>query len=426
MTTLPGLGRTICVAAALSGAATHACAGSLSSSGDGSGTDNPALLDPGFSCANCLSSPPSLPDDLPFDIDWGLTLRGAYVAGSLGNRYETSATPMVTLVHTGLRSSLSLSAGAEIARSSIEPWRLAAMRVGIAAGYRLDTITAIAASANLSLSRASVSDPGNDAGTILAPAILAGDASVSVTRDIGWFEVTPRALVSRTLYGPTTLAGPLVVDNTWQSNVASGAGVRVAARVTPVLGVFADGEVRHQIHDAPSPTLLVPLNHTEYTIKAGVFADVGDLFEGEASVGYGLVRYTSGLPAFSGLLYDASLTYRPDETVTLAASFGTALSPPGSGGGTGRIAYTAGADARYEVNPWLAVRASLDWSQTTLVGTGTTERGYGAGVGLDYSVTDQTTVTADYSYSYALVPPGAPTSDHRVTLGLSVSDEPAR
>ncbi len=389
--------------------------------GDGSSTNNPDLLRGGIDCENCAAAP--LREDVhpPFDIDWSLALRGSFVEGTSGTRYEASVAPSVAFTTSGPRTSLSVTADGEVVRSNIEPWRIAALRVGAAAGYELDSVTVATLAASLALTQDAPDSPGNAANVLESPRVLSGEIEAAVARDFGIAAIIPRVFASRALYGETTVAGPAIEDNTWQSNTVGGAGLRVGKAVSPVFGVFADGDVRYQGFDAPNPSLLVPLDNVEYAVRGGVTAR-GPLFDAEASLGYGELHYVYGLPPLSAVLYNARATVRPDETVTLSALFSTELSPPGTGGGQGRIGYTARLDAGYVVNPWLALRASADWTRAERVGTTEIETSYGFGVGADYAVSDRAVVSADYAYGHGENPPSAARDSHRVTLGVTFTD----
>src|SRR5690606_26909765 len=62
--------------------------------GDGSGTNNADLLrDPTTGCENCTIAPPAEWNAPPFDLDWSLALRGAYVHTPGGDYIEGVAAP---------------------------------------------------------------------------------------------------------------------------------------------------------------------------------------------------------------------------------------------------------------------------------------------------------------------------------------------
>jgi hypothetical protein len=253
--------------------------------------------------------------------------------------------------------------------------------------------------------------------------VQAADGEIRADREFGAFVVGGRVNFSRTSYGPTTMVGPVMVDNTHQSNWTAGTGLRVGYRVTPILTAFVDGSAGYQLYDAPSPDFLVKLDAADYEVRTGLSAAVNSTLEAEASVGVGYRNFTD--PVLSdalALLYDASVTVRPDETVTMTAAFTTGFGAPGAGsGGTARLEYEATGDIAYQVNPWLALRASAGWRYALLLGTPETERGYDAGVGADYRLNEFATLTADYGYSFAETTPNPAEDAHRVSVGVTIS-----
>lgn len=379
-------------------------AGSLGWTGDGSGTNNPDLMRRAVdgmdgACSDCDPGPSiSSLDDPFFDLDWSLALRGSYVEdSSIGSYFAGSAIPSFTLSHTSLRSSLSLSGSAEIVRSSFEQYRLASLRLSVAGDYLVDQATTFNAGIDFSLSRAAADAPGNPPGVIESPLVLQGTANASLQHRIGMVDVTLRANGARVVNGPTTLVGPVLQDNSWQNTIEGGGGARIGVRMSPILTLFADVGGNYQYFEGPSPTLLVKYDGPSYALKAGLAARWATLLAAEVSLGYGLRQYDSpALPDVGAILYDGRVTFTPDESWVFNAGFSTTLSPPGSSG-NGRIIYALTGDARYRVNPWLALRAKAGWSQTNIIGTGTIENTYVLNLGSDYAVNDNTTFTADYT-----------------------------
>jgi hypothetical protein len=393
--------------------------------GDGSGYDNADLLrDKTTGCENCEPDPPHEWDAPWFDLDWSLALRGSYVHTSTIDYFEASAVPSVTLRHETLRGGYEASASADIVRSTVEEVRLAAARIGFAADYRLDESTGVEGVLNLAYTQASATGPGVDPTILTQPQVLTGDAEASVSRDVGPLVFTGRLNGSRTLYGPTTLVGPVLVDNAHQSNWTAGTSLRVGYRVTPILTAFVDGSVGYQWYDAPSPTLLVKFDAADYQVRSGLSVKWHDVLEGETSIGYGLRRFAEPtLGETSAILYDASLTFRPDETLDIRGAFATGFDAPGpDSGGVARLEYATTGDIGYVVNPWLKLRASAGWSHAQLVGTADTETGWNTGMGADYVLNEFTTLTGDYIYSVSRKAANPPEDSHRVTVGVTFHD----
>ena len=393
--------------------------------GDGADYDNADLLrDETTGCENCKAEPPHEWDDAWFDLDWSLALRGSYIQATGIDYFEASAVPTVTLRHETLRGGYEATASAEVVRSTIEDARLSSASIGFRGDYRLDESTGIEGASNLSFTQASSEGPGVDPTILEQPQVFAGDGEASISRDFGPLIFTGRVNGSRTVYGPTTLVGPVLVDNTHQSNWTVGAGLRVGYRITPILTAFVDGSAAYQSYDAPSPTLMVKLDAADYQVRSGVSVNYLDLLEAETSLGYGLRRFADPmLGETSALLYDASLTFRPDETLEIKGAFTTSFGAPGpDSGGTARLEYAATGDISYVVNPWLKLRAAAGWSHAFLIGTADTEMAWNAGLGADYILNEFTTLTGDYTYSYGQATPDPPEDSHRVTVGVTFHD----
>lgn len=365
--------------------------------------------------------PPHEGGDPWFDLDLSLSLRGAYVQSGSGSHYEAIAVPAIVLQHETLRGGYEFSGSAEISRSTIEETRLGALRAGFSGDYQLDSDTAVAGTLDLALTRDSAAEPGTSPTVAAEPQVFSGDGEIEVERALGQFVVAGRARASRTIYGPTRLIDMTEVDNTHQSNWIAGGGLRLGYRVTPILTAFIDGSVDHQWYDAVSPVYLLPFDATDYQARAGLAANWNGILEAEASLGYGLRRFVEpSLGEASSLLYDASVTFRPDETVEIGGAFTTTFGAPGpDSGGTARLEYAAAADVAYRVNPWLKLRAYADWFHAQLVGTADTDTGYSAGAGADYLLNEHMVLTADYVFSHGEATPDPPTDEHRVTLGVT-------
>lgn len=393
--------------------------------GDGSMTDNRDLLRGAYECGTSCepSAPPSEPFHPPFDIDWSIALRGAYVQEGTTSRFETSIIPALGITHEGLRSTFDFDAEAEIIKPQDTVARIGALRLSAAGEYGLDEVTNLATEGDLTLTQAAPSDPTNPAGTAIAPRVLDADFAATVTRDIGIAYIGLRGTVGRSDYGDTTLNTGVLVDNSFSSNTRYGGGLRLSHRLTPIVAAFADGSVEYRVYDAPSPTLLVPLDSTDYVGKAGLQAAIGTILEAEGSVGLALRKFANtGLADVRAVLYDASVTFRPDETLELTGSVGTTIGAPGpSGTGTASIERVVTGEARYKVNTWWSIWAAAGWSRKTAVPATTEETTYNLGGGSEYRVNAWVTLTADYTFSRRETTAVAPVNTHRATVGVKVA-----
>ena len=169
--------------------------------------------------------------------------------------------------------------------------------------------------------------------------------------------------------------------------------------------------------------LLLKPDATNTSIKVGVAGKWSEVLSAEASVGLGLRRFdAASLGEVKSHLYDARLVFNPDPTWRFTAGLATTVAPPGpNNGGLTKVEYAINADVNYTVNSWLVLRALADWTASSFDGSGDTKKGYGYGVGADYSVNAHTALTADYGYERADIVNDGPKESHRVTVGVTVS-----
>jgi hypothetical protein len=400
-----------------------ALAGGLRLAGDGSGTNNIDLLaDPATHCENCQSRAPHEWDAPPFTVDWSLALRGAYVrSSSSGTSYEALAVPTFKLEHTFLRGKYSLDGSAELSRSTREEFRINALRLGAAGEFQVNEALSLSGSAKFAALTPSASSTGYPTSTVSASRELSGDATGAAAYDFGRLTATLRGSLGRSVYGQTTLANGTQIDNSANDNWRIGGGLRIGYKVTPILTAFVDGGVGYQAYDVVAPSYGVKLDATDLTLRGGISAKFNQVLEGEVSAGLGYRKFAfAAADDFVSQLYDASLTFRPDETLTLRGGLATTVGAPGpNASGAAKVEYAATGDIGYQVNPWVKLRASAGYRYAVFSDSTTLETGYSLGAGTDYLVNENLSLTADYAYS-ATTSATPVDEEHRVTLGATL------
>lgn len=368
---------------------------------------------------------PLLPEPIaPFFITKAsIGLRGSYIHGTDGDRIETILAPAVTVTHQGRRSTLKFDANAELVRSSDGASRIANFNASGISTYALDRSTTVSVDGALQFSQPGRTDFGVGSGVAVPAQKLTGTAGAQVEKTAGYFVLTARGEVGRISYGPTTRDDGTVQDNAADSETTLGGSFRLGFRLTPRLTVFADGSHQYELFDAPT-SAGYKLDGTTDVLRGGVSAQLGRFITAEGSLGVGLRRYAvAGLPEISSNLYAAKLSYQPNETFSLSAAFDSKLAPPkASSAGLARVQYQASLAGRFMINDWLALRASAAWSSTQTVGTGDVDNSIGYGLGVDYRINRHATLAADYTFTRANTSPDPTKDEHRITLGLVISN----
>ncbi|WP_156463993.1 outer membrane beta-barrel protein [Devosia sp. Leaf420] len=371
---------------------------------------------PEFAVAN------DAPETVP--LDWSVGLRGTYTTSNGQETFVTRLTPQFTATHNGGIADLVFSGSAEIAKANgQDAITVTAGGLSLSATAPIDSNTSVKAGANIGLSQDLPGAVGLSPFVITPPQIVTGGIDLGVDRRFGQFNVGITGGIDRVNYGPTTRTDTGVTDNSEQNYWSGNGALRLGYQFTPVLEVFGQGEVQRDIFDVQTASLGVYPNATNRSLRAGIAGKWNTAWSASASVGVGeRVFDEASLGAFRAQLYGFEVSYTPDPTVKLTAGLDTTLSPAGADNpGTGRIQYAAFARAQYDINSWLRVRASADWSNSELVGTGTTDRRFALGGGADYVFNKHTSLNADYGYANSDNITSGNTQSHQVSLGVTIS-----
>jgi hypothetical protein len=355
------------------------------------------------------------------DLDWSVALRGSYTADSAkGSHYEAIVAPEVSLTRHYLGGDASVGAGAAVSIDQNKAVRVDEAHANAASSFTLDHFTTLKGSLSLSDTQLSPFDSSLPANTLSGPNQLTGTATGSATRRLGQFELTGTLTGERFIKGPTTLADLSTIDNSDQSFWMGQASLRTGLDFTAKTSVFVEASEAYTLYDTPSPSLLVYTNNRTLQLRGGVaFTQPGTL-TAELSAGRAWIDYADpSLTDRPAWVANGSVSFTPDETVTLAAALDTSIGPSSNTAGDTDVAYTLSGNAAYRVNPWLNLRGSAGFSHTVTLGTAAVDQGYSAGIGADLSTSRHTAWTFDYLYSHDQKTGNPPTDSHTVTLGLT-------
>lgn len=355
-------------------------------------------------------------------IDWSVGLRGSYAANSLtGSKASLALTPEASLTLGGESSTTTYGVGSELVVDGTGQARVSDLHAGVAGSFQLGATTTLGGSVSGSWAQADRDDSDLPANTLHAPIELDGAAQGSITQDMGKVDATLTLDGERYVLGPTTLDDLSTVDNTHKSYWQGGATLRLGYEITPLVGAFVEGEASVQKFDAADPTLLKFLDGREYQLRAGLSFTQGSVISAEASVGRGWLDYLDGsLTDTQSWVYNGSVTFKPDETLSLTGALETTIDPSDNVPGDTDVGLTLSGDANYTVNPWLTLRASGSWDRTVTLGTGDNSWTLGAGVGVDYRSSRHIVWSADYAYAREYAPPTPLNDTHTVSVGVRV------
>lgn len=390
--------------------------------GDGSDFDNDALLGPeGTECSYCVPNPP---DELgpPFEFDWSVGLRGGVRDDGTGNgpTYEIVALPEFSLQQETIRGGYNFGISGEITHELEGDPRIGSVTVTAGGRYDLDELTTLESKLDLTVSQDGPSDSDQPVNVLTAPLEVSGNAEASASRDLGAFVVELRGSAGRDVFGETTYTDATTTSNEYQNTTTWGAGTRLGYKLAPGLVAFIDGAADAEQYDVDSPALLVKLDNVTYATRAGLSFKPSEVLDLEGSIGWGYRDFVDDtLDDFSAMLYGAKAEFSPNDALTLSGELTTTISSPGTtSGATAKLEYAATGALSYQLNSWLKLRASADWSAAGYEGIDTKETSWGLGVGADYLLNEHADLTADYSFERSETTPEPATDEHQVTLGV--------
>jgi hypothetical protein len=369
-----------------------------------------------------LPAPAQEAGDTPDGIDWSVALRGGYSADNVnGPSYEAVIDPEVSVTRSGERGRTTAGAGAAISVDPARNVRIDDAHANAGVDYSLDEWTGLKGSLALDLTQLKATDNSLPVNTLTGPLEFTGTAQGSATRRFGRFDLTGTLTGTRFIEGPTTLTDMSQVTNTHKSYWQGQGGLRLGFELTPLLSLFAEGDEAYQKFDAASPDVGHFLDGRTTTLRSGVsYADPGT-FTAEASVGRAWLDYT--VPALAdrpAWVADASVSFTPDETLTLSGALQTSLGPSSDTPGDTDVGYTLTGEAKYLVNPWLTLRGSAGADRTVTLGNGAVDWGYSVGTGLDWATSRHLVWSADYRFTHDDSSSNGITDTHAVTVGVTV------
>lgn len=362
------------------------------------------------------------PGAAPLDIDWSVGLRGTLTKATSGDSFVTTLTPKASAARQSATVNMSAEGSADIAKPLNGEVTLSRLDLSVSGSRALDSLTTLKGSAALNINRQLSGTPGLDAAIIDPPNIVGGAFDLGLDRAFGRFTVGLAGGADRTVYGPTNRRDTGLTDNSDQNLWSTDASLRIGYQVTPIFEVFGQAGIGRDMFDNPSRSLGVRTDATEQTLRGGITGTWGSVLTATLSAGVGRRDFdATGIADVTTQLYDASVTYAPDETLRLTGALTSAITPPGPDTvGTARIENTATAKIDYTVNSWLRLRASAELGRSQIADTGVTETKRGLGAGADYALGSNTSISADYGYSQRDNSSTGLSDSHTVSLGITL------
>lgn len=250
------------------------------------------------------------------------------------------------------------------------------------------------------------------------PIVFGASIAPGVTHRFNRLEVSLRGTFERVMYENARYSDGSTLDLARTSYNAYGGGGRISYELTPDLKPFVDGAVDWREHDKPLDVNNFLRDNRGFSVRGGAAVNLSELLKGEASGGYAERDYQDPrLPKLRGPTVDASLIYTPSALTTLTLRGATTLNETTLSGAAGVLTRSISAQLSHDLMRNLNVTALGTYFRNDYQGADLSERGYSAGVKLEYKVTrsislrgsfiherlDSTADNADYTANVYLI-----------------------
>jgi hypothetical protein len=167
-----------------------------------------------------------------------------------------------------------------------------------------------------------------------------------------------------------------------------GVAGRVAYELTPNVRPFVEGTVDKRVHDSPLDVNNFLRDSHGFSVRGGASVRISELVTGEASGGYAERDYVDPrLPKLRGPTVDAAVIYTPSPLTTLTLRGVTTLNETTVPGAAGMLTRSISAQLSHDLLRNLNVTALGVYFTNDYQGANLRERGYNAGVRLEYRIT---------------------------------------
>ncbi len=261
--------------------------------------------------------------------------------------------------------------------------------IDIAGRYTLDSILP---------SAPAISSGSPNVTAVNRPIVFSIGTSAGATQKFNRLEISLRGSFDRTMYQDA------YYNDGSNLNLAStdfndyGVTGRVAYEVSPYLKPFVESTYDTRIHDAYEDPWGYERDSDGVAARGGASIKISGLLRGEVAGGYAERTYKDPrLPQLRGPTIDASLIYTPTPLTTATLKVATTLNETTVIGASGALTHTYSAQLSHDLLRNLNVSAIGSYFTNDYQGAFLYERGYTAGVKLEYKITRSVVVKASYS-----------------------------
>lgn len=227
-------------------------------------------------------------------------------------------------------------------------------------------------------------------------------SSLALTKEVGIIRGSITGNLTRVINGDAILPGYIVVSGNDRDLLTLGLAIRLQYAANPVLMPFIEGEIGGTKYDQTIDSSGANRAYTNYGLRLGLAADLGDKLSGEFSVGYTTNTYDDlNLPDIDAFTLDSELTWSPRRGTSALFGLATTIDPSTTADQSGSILYAATLDVTQEITRNIDATFGVNYSLRDFQGSASVsdESIYGASIALDWAINRYLSLNTDVSYA---------------------------
>lgn len=231
------------------------------------------------------------------------------------------------------------------------------------------------------------------------PIVIGAGVQPGVTHRFGGLQLSLRGAYDRVNYQNAINDDGTILNLAATSYNGFGGGGRISYELTPDLRPFVEGDFDRRMHDSPVDFNGFYRDSTGFVVRGGAVVNFSELLKGEAGGGYGARKYADPrLTKLRGPVIDAALIYTPSALTTVSLRAMTTLSETTLEYASGVLTQSYSAQLSHDLLRNLNVALLGSYYVNDYEGADVFERGYTAGVKLDYKITRSISLRGSYMH----------------------------
>lgn len=233
------------------------------------------------------------------------------------------------------------------------------------------------------------------------PIVFSSGAAAGPVQKFNRLEVSLRGTFERTMYEDAHYTDGSTLALSANDYNGYGGIASIAYEVTPDLKPFVEGAMDRRVHDTPVDVNGFRRDNTGAAARGGAEVKISDLVKGRVAGGYAERSYDDPrLPKLRGPTVDGEIIYTPTPLTTLTLRGATTLNETNVSNAAGVLNRSINAQLSHDLMRNLTISAVGQYFTNDYQGANLRERGYSAGVKLEYKLTRSIAIRGNYSHEH--------------------------